>query len=48
MNKTFRVYFRDGSQKLFEAENMFDVLSHICFILNYSSNVIIKIEEVEE
>ena len=43
---TYRVYFRDGNQKLFEAENMYVVINYICFDLNYNASDIIKIEEV--
>lgn len=43
----FRVYFRDGNQKLFEAENMYAVLSYIYFVLHYNASDITKIEEVD-
>ena len=43
---TFRVYFRDGNQKLFEAENMYAVINHLYFELNYNASDIVKIEEV--
>lgn len=49
--KTFRVYFRDGNQKLLEAENMVYLMDYIVDILifpgHYEEEDIVKIEEVE-
>lgn len=46
---TFKVYFKDGNQQIFEAENMYDVLSHVLFVENqYNATDIWKIEEIED
>lgn len=54
MNKrTFRVYFKDGNQKLFEASDMITVLRYLYFDCTdyspegYPNYMIVKIEEVE-
>jgi len=43
---TFRVYFKDGNQKLFEAKNLYELISYICFETRASALDIYKIEEV--
>ena len=47
--RTFRVYFNDGNQKLFEANDVGAVCRHISDDLTakYSVSDIIKIEEVK-
>lgn len=42
----FKVYFRDGNQRIFSAENIYQVVNHVCFVLNYDAEDIIKVEEV--
>ena len=43
----FRFYFNDGNQQLFEAENMYDALSHVLFVeKRYTATDIWKVEEV--
>lgn len=44
--KTFRVYFIDGNQKLFEAENIVAVINYVVYALGFSATEIIKVEEV--
>ena len=44
---TFRFYFKDGNQKLIEAENIYDALSYVCFELGIQATNVRKIEEVE-
>lgn len=48
--KTYRVYFRDGNQKLYEAPHIMAVVRRISddFGLPYGVVDIIKIEEVEK
>lgn len=51
MKKTFRVYFKDGNQKLYEAPSMVAVLNHIeVASINggYKMLDVYRIEEVEE
>lgn len=43
---TFRFYFKDGNQKLIEAENIYEALSYICFDLGIQAINVRKIEEV--
>ena len=48
-NLTFKVYFKDGNQQMFSAENMYDVLSHVLFVeRRYTATDIWKIEEIED
>ena len=48
-SSTFKFYFKDGNQKLFEAENMYDALSHVLFVeKRYTAEDIYKVEEVED
>lgn len=42
----FRVYFRDGNEKLLGGDNMYSVLSYLLFIQNFDAADIVKIEEV--
>lgn len=44
--KTFRVYFVDGNQKLFDARDIVAVISHVVYVVGYNACDIIKIEEV--
>lgn len=48
MTRTYRVYFRDGNQKLYEAVGIGAVCRHIMDDVNckYSVSDIVKIEEV--
>ena len=46
--RTFRVYFRDGNQRLFEAKFMIDVLNYCLCDLNYDDCDIVKIEGADE
>ena len=45
--KTFRVYFTDGNQRLYEAENLYSLVAYIYFELNYSEGDVYKVEEVQ-
>lgn len=47
VKSTFRFYFKDGNQKLIEAENMYDALSYILFEQHHDAKDIYRIEEVE-
>lgn len=44
--KTFRVYFQDGNQRLFEADNIVSVINFVVYELDESAENIIKVEEV--
>ena len=44
--KTFRIYFKDGNQKLYEASDMLDMLQYILRYEVQDSSEIWKIEEV--
>ena len=44
--KTFRVYFQDGNQKLFEADNIVSVINFVVYELDENAENIIKVEEV--
>ncbi len=45
---TYRFYFKDGNQKLIEAENIYEALSFVCFDLTgIKASDIYKIEEVK-
>ena len=44
--KTFRVYFTDGNQKMFEAGYIIDVLNYVVYELKFNASDIIKVEEV--
>lgn len=44
---TFRFYFKDGNQKLIEAENIHEALSYVCFELGMQAIDVRKIEEVQ-
>ena len=41
----FRVYFRDGNQKLFLGENIYDVLQYV-LTQNYDEDDVVRVEEV--
>lgn len=46
---TFRFYFKDGNQQMFDAENIYDALSYVLFVKKqYNATDIWKIEEVED
>ena len=46
---TFRFYYKDGNQQMFEADNMYDALSYVLFERKqYNASDIYKIEEVED
>ena len=46
---TFRFYFKDGNEQMFEAPNMYDALSYVLFeAKRYNATDIYKIEEVDE
>lgn len=42
----YRVFFRDGNEKLLGGENMYSVLSYLLFVQNFAAEDIVKIEEV--
>lgn len=42
----YRVYFRDGNQKLFCAKGMYELISYLCFELKYEQDDFYKIEEI--
>lgn len=44
--RTFKVYFRDGNQRLYLAKNIQNILDYITVSLGYSAKDITKIEEV--
>ena len=44
--KTFRVYFQDGNQRLFEADNIVSVINFVVYELDENAENIIKVEEV--
>ena len=44
--RLFRISFKDGDKKLFEASTMTLLLNHLLFVLNADVDNIIKIEEV--
>ncbi len=44
--KMFRVYFNDGNQRLFEAENIAMVINFVVYELNESAEDIYKVEEI--
>ncbi len=48
MRHTYRVYFTDGNQRLLEADGMYALIAHLCFIENYNETDFYKIEEVEQ
>lgn len=50
MKKTYRVYFKDGNQRLYEALHIGALVRHIAddFTDVYGVTDIVKIEEVEE
>ena len=44
---TYRIYYKDGNQQMFEGDNIYDVLSYILFDRKqYNATDIYKIEEV--
>lgn len=45
--KTFRIYYNDGNRKLFDGENIYDVLSYVLFEQGDLASDIYKIEEVK-
>lgn len=44
--RIFKVYFKDGNEKLLGAETMYNALSYLLFVKHYNDSDIIKIEEV--
>ena len=48
MKKTFRVYYVDGNQKLFEADNMLSLVAYLFYDCHEAGDSIYKIEEAEE
>lgn len=45
--KTFKVWFKDYNQRLFEAYNMLDVMEHMVHTLHIDVTQILRIEEVK-
>lgn len=45
--KTFRVYFRDGNQKLFEATDMMHLMIYLVQFRHFDEKSFVMIEEVE-
>lgn len=43
----FKVYFKDGNQKLFDAYNVLAIIEHIILCTDYTSEDISKIVEVK-
>lgn len=43
---TFRVYFNDGNQKLFDSDSILDVAEYLVYDKNYYPEDIYKIEKV--
>ena len=41
----YRVYFRDGNQKLFEAKNIYLLMMHVIYVLEYKPTDVVKVEE---
>ena len=46
--RTYRVYYRDGNQKLFEAPNVLRLVQFLGITISANVNDVIKIEEVQE
>lgn len=44
---TFRVYFNDGNQKLFDSDSILDVAEYLVYDKNYYPEDIYKIEKVD-
>lgn len=44
--KTFRVYFQDGNQRLFEAENIVSVINFVVYELDENAENVVKVEEI--
>ena len=48
----YRVYFRDGNQRLFEGEDIISVMNYLVYELvhglAYTASDIVKIEEVKQ
>lgn len=44
--KTFRIYFRDGNQKLLECENIVQAVNYVVYELGFAATEIYKLEEV--
>ena len=44
--KTYRVYFSDGNQRLYEARDILEVVKYVAYTSEYLSQIV-KIEEVE-
>lgn len=43
----FRVYFRDGNQKLLNAENIVQVVNYLVYEAGFNAADIVKIEEMD-
>ena len=48
MKKTFRVFYVDGNQKLFEADNMLALVTYLFYDCHETGDSIYAIEEAEE
>lgn len=46
MKRTYRVYFSDGNQRLYEAENIVACMNYVVYVSEYLAGQILKIEEV--
>ena len=44
--KTYRVYFSDLTDKLYECENIFTLIAYMCFEQSVDVHTIVKIEMV--
>lgn len=42
----YRVYFSDGNQRLYEANNIVECLNYVAYVSEYLECQIVKIEEV--
>ena len=47
MKRTFRVYFLDGNQKLYESNNIVECINFIACVDSHLAGQIVKVEEVE-
>ena len=43
---TYRVYFKDGNQRMFGADNILDVMIYLVEEGRYTPDQVVKVEEV--
>lgn len=47
MMRTYRVYFSDGNQRLYEARNIVECINYVANVSEYLPAQIEKVEEVQ-